>query len=141
MISQPVSSIFPSSPLPSGSWQTPGLSIPCCCLPTSSSVCLVFFPRSLCLARWFLPDLMNGRHVHTTSVCVSLPWSGGLRVVRSPAGSWHRFPPWQHGLCLRCALSQHPLLRIRASSHFFRCSTGISPWTCPLRSLYSSSFC
>ena len=29
-------------------------------LPTSSSVCLVFFPRSLCFARWFWPDLMNG---------------------------------------------------------------------------------
>ena len=58
MISQPVSSIFSCSPLPSGTWRTPGLSIPWCCLPTSSSVCLVFFPFSLCLARWFLarPD-------------------------------------------------------------------------------------
>ena len=36
----------------------------------SSSVCLVFFPLSLCLARWFWPDLMNWRHVHTTAVCV-----------------------------------------------------------------------
>ena len=44
MISQPVSSIFPCSPLPSGTWRTPGLSIPWCCLPTSSSVCLIFFP-------------------------------------------------------------------------------------------------
>ena len=34
-----------------GTWRTPGLSIPWCCLPTSSSVCLVFFPLSLCLAR------------------------------------------------------------------------------------------
>ena len=42
------------------------------CLPTSSSVCLVFFPLSLCLARRFWPDLMNGRHDHTTAVCVSL---------------------------------------------------------------------
>ena len=61
MISQQVSSIFPCSPLPSGTCQTPGLSIPCCCLPTSSSVCL-----ALCLARWFWPNLMNGRHDHTT---------------------------------------------------------------------------
>ena len=38
MILQPVFSIFPCSPLPSGTWQTPGLSIPWCCLPTSSSV-------------------------------------------------------------------------------------------------------
>ena len=28
MISQPVSSVFPCSPLPSGTWPTPGLSIP-----------------------------------------------------------------------------------------------------------------
>ena len=32
---------------------------------------------------------MNGRHVHTTALCVSLLWSGGLRVVRLPAWSWH----------------------------------------------------
>ena len=43
MISQPVFSIFPCSLLPSGTWRTPGLFIPWCCLPTSSSVCLVFF--------------------------------------------------------------------------------------------------
>ena len=89
MISLPVSSIFPCSPLPSRTRLTPGLSIPSCCLPTSSSVCLVFFPLSLCLARWFSPDLMNGRHDHTTAVCVSLQWSGGLRAVRLPAGCWH----------------------------------------------------
>ena len=92
MISQPVSSIFPSSPLPSVTLLTPGLSIPWCCLPTSSSVCLVFFSVSLCFARWFWPDLMNGRHDHTTAVCVSLQWSGGLRVVWLRAGSWHRLP-------------------------------------------------
>ena len=93
MISQPVSSIFPCSPLSSGTWRTPGLSIPWC-HPTSSSVCLVFFSLSLCLARWFWPDLMNGRHDHTTAVCVCLQWSGGLRVVRLPAGSWHGLPRW-----------------------------------------------
>ena len=64
------------------------------CLPTSFSVCLVFFPLSLCLARWFWPDLMNGRHDHTTTVCISLPWSGGPHVVQLPAGSWHRLPHW-----------------------------------------------
>ena len=42
-------------------------------------VCLVFFPLSLCLVRWIWPDLMNDRHVHTTAVCVSLQWSGGLQ--------------------------------------------------------------
>ena len=35
-------------------------------------------------------DLMNGRHVHTTSVCISLRLSGRLRVDQLPAGSWHR---------------------------------------------------
>ena len=67
-------------------WWTPGPSIPWCCLPTSSSVCLAFFPLSPCLARWFWPALMNGRHDHTTTVCISLRWSGGLRVVQLPAG-------------------------------------------------------
>ena len=42
---------FLCSLLPSGTWQTPGLSIPWHCLPTSFSVFLVFFPLSLCLAR------------------------------------------------------------------------------------------
>ena len=91
MISQPVSSIFLCSPLPFGTWQTPGLSMPWCCFPIFSSVCLVFFPLSLCLERWFWPDLMNRRHVHTTAVCISLQWSG-LPVVRLPAGSWHGLP-------------------------------------------------
>ena len=81
MILQPVFSIFPCFPLPSGTWRTPSLSIPWCCLSTSSSVCLVFFHLSLCLARWFWPDLMYEKHDHTTAVCVSLR-SSGLRVVR-----------------------------------------------------------
>ena len=93
MSSQAVASIFPCSPQPSGTWQTQGLSIPWCYLPTSSSVCLVFFPLSLCLARWFWPDLMNRNHDHTTAVCVSLRWSG-LCVFRLPAGSWHGLPRW-----------------------------------------------
>ena len=100
MFSNQVSSIFLCSPLPSRTWRTPGLSIPWWFLPTSSSVCLVFFPLSLCLARWFWPDLMNGRHVHTTAACVSLRWSGSLCVVRLPAGSWRGLPRRQHSLCV-----------------------------------------
>ena len=73
MTLQPVFSIFPCSSLPSWTCRTLGLSIPWCCLPSFSSVCLVFFPFSLCLGRWFWPDLMNGRHDHTT-FCVSLRW-------------------------------------------------------------------
>ena len=76
-----------TAPLPNGTCRTRVLSIPWFCRPTSSSVCLVFFFLSLCLARWFWPDLMNGRHDHTTAVCVSLRSSGGLHVVQSPAGS------------------------------------------------------
>ena len=104
MTSQPVFLILLCSLLPSGTWQTPGLSIFWCCLPTSSSVCLVFFPI-LCLASWFWPDLMNGRHVHTTSVCVSSRWPVGLRVVRLPVGPWHRLPRWLHGLFMRGVVS------------------------------------
>ena len=83
-ILQPVFSIFPCSPLPSGTCRTPGLSIPWYCLSTSFFVRLVFFPLSLCLARWFWPDLMSGRHEHTTAVCVSLRSSGDLYVVQLP---------------------------------------------------------
>ena len=72
LILQPLSSIFLCSPLPTRTWWTPGLSISWCCLPTSSSVCLVFLPLSLCLARWFWPDLINWRHVCTTAVFGSL---------------------------------------------------------------------
>ena len=104
-ILQPVFSFFPCSPLPSGICRTPGLYIPWYCLPTSSSVWLVFFPLSLCLARWFWPDLMNGRHDHTTAIRVSLLSSGGLRSVQLPAGSWHRLPRRWHGLCMRCRVS------------------------------------
>ena len=60
MISQPVSSIFPCSPLPPGTWRTPGLSIPWWCLPPSSSVCLVFFPLSLCWQEGFGQTLWTG---------------------------------------------------------------------------------
>ena len=86
---QPAYSIFPCSPLSSGTWRILCLSIPWCYLPTSFPVHLVFFPLSLCLAWWLWPDLMNRRYIHTTSVCISLWSSGGHRVVQLPAGSWH----------------------------------------------------
>ena len=92
MISQPVSSIFPCSPLPSVTWRTPGLSIPWCCFPTSSSVCLL--PPFTVPCKMFWSDLMNGRHNHATTICVCLQWSVGLRVVRLPAGSWRGRPCW-----------------------------------------------
>ena len=48
----------------------------------------------LCLARWFWPVLMNGKHDHTTAVCVLLRSSGNLHVVQLHAGSWQRLPRW-----------------------------------------------
>ena len=54
MILQPVFSIFPCSPLSSGTCRTAGLSIPWSCLPISSSVCLVppfTVPCKMVLAR------------------------------------------------------------------------------------------
>ena len=72
MILQPVFSIFPCSPLPSRTCRTPGLSIPWCSLPISSFVCLVFFPLSLCLARWFWPDLkLRGSETNLSHLFVS----------------------------------------------------------------------
>ena len=58
-------------------------------------VCLVFFPFSLCLARWFWQDLMNGRHDHTTAV---LQWSSSafhyfLPPTSSSASAVHYFSP------------------------------------------------
>ena len=51
-------------------------------------------PFHCAFVRWCWPDLMNGRHDHTTAICVSLRWLGGLHVVRLPAGSWHGLPRW-----------------------------------------------
>ena len=68
-------------------------------LPTSSSVCLVFLLLSLCLTRWFWPDLINRRHDQTTAVCVSLRWSGGLRWILARTSSL------EHGLCKKCVVS------------------------------------
>ena len=51
-------------------------------------------PFTVTYEGWFWPDLMNGRRDHTTTACFFLRWSGGLRVVRLPAGSWHGLPLW-----------------------------------------------
>ena len=77
MISQPVSSIFLCSPLPSRTWRTPGLSIPWCCLPTSSSVCLVFFPHFTVLRKMVLarPDERKTRPYHCTTTTSQLETS------------------------------------------------------------------
>ena len=79
MISQPVSSIFFCSPLPSWTWRTPSFSISWFCLPTSPCICLVFFPLSRCPAGWFRPEL-------TGNTSISLQFAslyGGQEVVWS----------------------------------------------------------
>ena len=78
MTSQPVSSSFLYSSLPSGTWPTPGLFTHWCCLSPLPLSALSSSPFLPCLARWFWPDLMNGLHVHTTPVCIYVPWSGLL---------------------------------------------------------------
>ena len=57
------------------------------CLP-----CLL--SRFTVLCKMVLLYLINGRHDHTTALCVSLRWSGSLHGVRLPAGSWHGLPRW-----------------------------------------------
>ena len=71
MILQPASSIFPCSPLPSGTCRTPGLFIPWCCLP-SFFLCLPCLlhpftvPCKMVLAR---PDEREIRPYHC-SLCL-----------------------------------------------------------------------
>ena len=50
---------------------------------------------------------MNRGYDFTTAVCVSSPWSGGLRVLPLPSGSWHGLPRWQHGHRMRCVVPTH----------------------------------
>ena len=76
MISQPVSSTFPVLHCPLGLGELWACPFPNAVFPPlflsalSSSL-------SLWLARWVWPDLMNGKHDHTTAVCISL-WSSDL---------------------------------------------------------------
>ena len=74
MILQPVSSFFPVLHCPLGLAELQACPFPDVVFPhlPLSALSVVFFHLSLYLARWFWPDLMNGRHDHTTAVCVSL---------------------------------------------------------------------
>ena len=124
MTSQPVSSISLCSPLPSGTWQTPGLSIPWCCLPTFFPVYLVFFPLSLCLARCFWQDLVMVMLVTVIIntllyACTSLEKGGGQtrqgrwntracrHCERLSTMRWRR--ERQHVLCKRNSKETHQL--------------------------------
>ena len=108
MISQPVSSIFPCSSLPSGTWRTPSLSIPWRCLPTSSSVCLVFFPlletrprglyfawRGCCgLCFWHKPAELADSVLFCSCVCFCL--HGPFNCISFRKFSWQ---PSAFSLC------------------------------------------
>ena len=95
MISQPVSSIFFTVLYcPLGLSELQACPFPDVVFPPLPLSALSSSPFSLCLARWFWPDLMNGKHDHTTAVCVSLRWSGGPRVVQLPARPWHGLFRW-----------------------------------------------
>ena len=87
MTSQLFPSILPCSPLPSRTWRN---SRPVHSLMLSSDL---FFCLSCLLPPFTVPCKMvlarpdEREHVHSTTVCVFLRWSGGLRVVQLPAGS------------------------------------------------------
>ena len=84
MISQQVSSIFPCSPLPSGTWRTPGLSIPWYCLHSLPLSALSSYPFHYALQHgfgqtWWAGDmtiplqfasLYNGQGVFVWSNCL-----------------------------------------------------------------------
>ena len=63
---------FLCSPLPSRTW------LPWCCPPTSSSVCLFYFPLSLCPARW------SAEHYRGEACC------GLFERPAPPKESWAR---------------------------------------------------
>ena len=108
MILQPVFSIFPCSPLPSGTCRTPGLSIPWCCLPTSSSVCLVFFPLSLRLARRFCQPCRSRNpqsHFLSAFLCSSFKLQK-VNHFSSSMNDWNQFSTGKisclESICAHC---------------------------------------
>ena len=70
MISHQFPPFFPVLHCPLGHGELQAYPFPNVVHPTPSSVCLFFFPLSLCLERWYWSDLMNGRHDDTSAVCV-----------------------------------------------------------------------
>ena len=77
MISQPVSSIFSVLHCSLGLGELQACPFPDVVFPLLSLS--AFFPLSLCLVRWFWPDLMNGKHDHTTAMRL-------FTIVRSSCG-------------------------------------------------------
>ena len=118
MTSQPVSSIFLCSPLPSGTWRPLGLSIPWCYLPTSSSVCLVFFPFHCALQDGFGQTWWTRDMTIPLAVCVSLLWSGLRQSYQSLEEQKSYIGPRYH--CGLHTKSQPPLPRSGLQYSLFR---------------------
>ena len=97
-------------------------------------------------SQWPSPRLRWWEYFYARSFGpVSSLWHDRPQLTTSPTSTWFRnighgpglifiLPYKPHSVC------QHPQQHIRASCILFRCSTGISPWACPLRSLCSCSF-
>ena len=92
---QPVFSSFLRFTLPSGTWQTPGLSIPWCCLLTFFGCCLPYLlPLFILLCKMALarPDERETWPYHCSLRLFKVVRD--LRVVQLTARSWHELPRW-----------------------------------------------
>ena len=69
---------FPGLHCPLGLGELQACPFPNVVFPPLPLSALPSFPFHCAFARWFWPDLMNGRHDHTTAVCVPVQWSGGV---------------------------------------------------------------
>ena len=67
-------------------------------------LCLPCLHPSLCLARWFLPDLMSGRHGHTTALCV-YKWHENTEWIRDRRARLRRLSNHR----VRVGQPHHPL--------------------------------
>ena len=117
----------------------------------STTSCLFSTLTSVCKVLWLLltepqmnqhspPCLNKTPYSHSTTYRSTLPsLSKPTSLLPTQQHMNQHSPPCPNQTPY--SVCQHPLLHIRASSHLFRCSTGISPWTCPFRSLYSSFYC
>ena len=89
-------SVFHFSLFSTALWDL-AISRPVCSLVLSSHLFLCLpclLPPFTVPCKMVLAKPINGRHDHTTAVCVSLRWSVGLRVVRLRSGSWHGLFSW-----------------------------------------------
>ena len=93
IISQPVSSIFPCSPLPYGTWSNPGLSIPWCCLlllrlftmvrrSSCGPIACWILARTSSLVTWSLYEMSRILREHLISMACVLLWSSAVSMLK-----------------------------------------------------------